>query len=444
MGKEEKRKEELIEGLTSKTKEIMKKSISKVSPKPAGKGQGETRVSKTISKETVTPQQKETDFIDDIKVNEIIKPEVSFEKDELIDDIGEITKGKLTKPLDIPIFSPEKSKSESDELEDIIKSVEKDVDTANNVKGTGRVDDSDRTSEEDLIDKLTKTEKVKEQRPTPVKVVKASELKESDRIRLDNEEGRRRDIQSARKLARLDARNDEGNRRGLFNSEIEQMTKEFNLLMDEKYPEFSRRKNIKGSKKRSEEELKQLEIDRVESRKQIVKDKQLIKIEKKKLNTKKVERLKNEKNRKSEEGEFKVNRLRRSEVHTFFEGDILLEQKEKTERNPDITGETEVQIKRREIEKYEKRLGRKIVPHRDIVESEESDFDRNSNTTAEDMIIKVPTASETMKDFKKLNKLIDVRRRLDRGVNEEEIFSVKKIRESEPPEEPFFRKTKEN
>ena len=292
MGKEEKRKEELIEGLTSKTKEIMKKSISKVSPKPAGKGQGETRVSKTISKETVTPQQKETDFIDDIKVNEIIKPEVSFEKDELIDDIGEITKGKLTKPLDIPIFSPEKSKSESDELEDIIKSVEKDVDTANNVKGTGRVDDSDRTSEEDLIDKLTKTEKVKEQRPTPVKVVKASELKESDRIRLDNEEGRRRDIQSARKLARLDARNDEGNRRGLFNSEIEQMTKEFNLLMDEKYPEFSRRKNIKGSKKRSEEELKQLEIDRVESRKQIVKDKQLIKIEKKKLNTKKVKKQK--------------------------------------------------------------------------------------------------------------------------------------------------------
>lgn len=445
MAKKEKSKEELFEGMEKKSPKLkLEKPISKISPQPAGKGQGKTGVSKNTIKETIRPEQKENDFIDDIKVNEIIKPDLPPKEDTIVDDISEVTKGKLKETIsEVPKFSPEKPKSDSDEIEDIIKSVEKEVDTINNVKGASKADDLDRTSEDDLIEKLTKKVEKKEL-PTPVKIIKASELDDTKRVRLEQEEDRRRKIESERRVARASAKNDEDSRRGLFNSEIEQMTKEFNLLMDEKYPEFSRRKNIKGSKKRSEEELRQLEIDRVDARKQILNDKQKIKIEKKKLNVKKVDRLKNEKKRKEEEQDFKVNRLRKSEVQTFFEGDILLEQKEKTERNPDIKGESEVQIKRKELDRYEKKLGRKIVPHRDIIESEESDFDDNSNSTSEDTIIKVPMVGETMEEFKKLNKLINIRRKLDKEVEKEEIFAIKKIREPKPIEEPIYRKTREN
>jgi len=424
-----------------------KPTVGKVSPKPAGKGQGATGVSKTQTK-PITPKStpKPNDFVEDIKLDDIIQPDLPPNDDFIGEDIGKATKEILqdeksklnTKPL-----SPEKAKSEEEELEDIIKTVEKEVDTPNNVGGKPKIDDSDKTSEEEFLDKITKQEKETEikVKPVPVKVVKASELEEPDRIRLDKEEEKRREIEKQRDLERKEAIEDENKRRRLFDSEIEQKKKEFQLLLDEKFPEFSKR-NSKNLKKFSKEELEAREKQRLDDRKKVFESKQKIKEEKKVLQQKKVVRLKNEQNRKSEESKFKVNRLRKSEVQTFFEGDVLLEQKEKQERNPDINNETEVQTKLREITRLEKQLGRKVVPHRDIVESEESDFDLNSDNTPDDIFIVVPKDNKPLKEYNKLNKLVNIRKALDKNKVEDEDYVL--TRKPSPKEIPLFREKRGN
>lgn len=432
-----------------KPKSNPKPPIGETSPKPSGKGQGETGVSKNApTKPTVSTRGSDElpkdDFVEDVKVNEIIPPTPTKGDDEIVDDISQVTKDILKGSLkeDDKPFTPEKPKSDEDEIEDIIKTIEKEVDTPTNIDGSGKVDDSDTKSEDELIDKITKQEEeVVEE--VPVDVVKASELEdEEERIRLEQEEQKRRELEEQRIEARIEAVRDEQERRTLFDNDIAQRRKEFRLLMDEKYPEFSK-SNTQGSKKPSESELRLKEEQRIKDRAEIAKEKQKIKKDKKRLQKRKVERLKVERSRKSEEQKFRVNRMRKSEVQTFFEGDILLEQKEKTERNPEVRGETEVQIKRREIARFEKQLGRKIVPHRDIVESEESDFDRSSNTNSDDILIKVPMDNKPLKDYKKLNRLVNIRKRLDKGKGKEEDF-IKKRKPSPESNEPLFRRKRRN
>tara|TARA_Y100000389_G_scaffold201553_1_gene244521 strand:+ start:3067 stop:4413 length:1347 start_codon:yes stop_codon:yes gene_type:complete len=377
-------------------------------------------------------EPKDGDFVEDVTLNEIITTDVPKSVDKPIDNVSdatnEILKDSLkenTKPL-----SPVKPQTTEEEIDDIIKTVEKEVDTAQNISGTDKIDDTDRTSSDDLIDKITDKEQVVT-KEVPVDVVKASELEdEKERIRLEKEELKRREIEDERRIERGDALEDEAERRELFDSDILQRKKEFQLLMQEKYPEFSKI-NTTGKKKPSETELKEIESQRIKDRRKIQQDKEVIRKEKAKLQKRKIERLKNERVRKAEETKFKVNRLRKSEVQTFFEGDVLLEQKEKQERNPDVRGETDVQTKRREVAKFEKQLGRKIVPHRDIVESEESDFDRKAQTEPDDILIIVPKDNKPLKDYNKLNKLVNIRRGLAKRAPAEEDFIKRRKRGSE-------------
>ena len=377
-------------------------------------------------------EPKDGDFVEDVTLNEIITTDVPKSVDKPIDNVSdatnEILKDSLkenTKPL-----SPVKPQTTEEEIDDIIKTVEKEVDTAQNISGTDKIDDTDRTSSDDLIDKITDKEQVVT-KEVPVDVVKASELEdEKERIRLEKEELKRREIEDERRVERGDALEDEAERRELFDSDILQRKKEFQLLMQEKYPEFSKI-NTTGKKKPSETELKEIESQRIKDRRKIQQDKEVIRKEKAKLQKRKIERLKNERVRKAEETKFKVNRLRKSEVQTFFEGDVLLEQKEKQERNPDVRGETDVQTKRREVAKFEKQLGRKIVPHRDIVESEESDFDRKAQTEPDDILIIVPKDNKPLKDYNKLNKLVNIRRGLAKRAPAEEDFIKRRKRGSE-------------
>ncbi len=393
----------------------------------------EPEVSKTKPIEpSKVSEPKGSDFVEDVTLNEIITTDVPKGIDKPIDNVSdatnEILKDSLkenTKPL-----SPVKPQTTEEEIDDIIKTVEKEVDTAQNITGTDKIDDSDRTSSDDLIDKITDKEQVVT-KEVPVDVVKASELEdEEERIRLEKEELKRREIEEERRSERDDALEDETERRELFDSDILQRKKEFQLLMQEKYPEFSKI-NTTGKKKQSETELKEIESQRIKDRRKIQQDKEVIRKEKAKLQKRKIERLKNERVRKAEETKFKVNRLRKSEVQTFFEGDVLLEQKEKQERNPDVRGETDVQTKRREIAKFEKQLGRKIVPHRDIVESEESDFDRKAQTEPDDILIIVPKDNKPLKDYNKLNKLVNIRRGLAKRTPTEEDFIKRRKRGSE-------------
>ena len=135
----------------------------------------------------------------------------------------------------------------------------------------------------------------------PVKVVKAIELDERDRVRLEQEEQKRRELDKARAFEIKEAMDDESDRRLLFDSEIEQQRKEFQFFLDEKFPEFSKR-NSKNLQKFSPEEIKQQEIDLLNDKKQVALDKERIKKLKVGLKKKKVVRLKNEQIRKAEEG----------------------------------------------------------------------------------------------------------------------------------------------
>ena len=419
-----------------------KRKITKPIPELRIPGIKKKKPSKVIPKRKPEP----TEFLEDIKLGELIKTKMPPKDDKEISDMGKVTKellqkeseSLLTKPL-APIIK----KSEEEELEDIIKIVEKEVDTPKNIKGGGRLDDSDRVTEEDLIDKITKQEvkNVIKIKPMPVKPVRASDLDEKNRIRLEEEEKRRRAIQKERNREIAEASEDEQKRRNLFDEEIEQKKQEFQLYLDDTFPEFSKI-NSKNLKKFSKEELEQREIKRIEDRRTISLNKNAIKKQKKDLQLKKVERLKKEQIRKAEEGDFKINRVRKSEVHTFFEGDVLLEQKEKQERNPDINKETEVQIRLKEIARLEKQLGRKIVPHRDIIESEESDFDLNSEIKPDDILIVVPKDNEPLKEYNKLNKLVNIRKFLDRDKKED--IDYIKTKNQEPKEIPLFRKNEKN
>ena len=417
-----------------------KEDLGKLSKTPFGTPKG--KPSKFVPEREPKPEE----YLEDVRLDDIITPELPPAEDVEVEDMGKLTKQLLqtekTKFNPKPL-SPKVSKSKEDELEDIIKSVEKEVDTAQNVNGKPNIDDSDRTSEEDLIDKITKQEKeIKVKfKPIPVKVVKAIELDERDRVRLEQEEQKRRELDKARALALSEAIDDENERRLLFDAEIQQQKKEFQFFLDDKFPEFSKR-NSKNLQKFSPEEIKQQEIDLLNDKKQVALDKERIKEIKKALQTKKVVRLKAEQIRKAEEGDFKVNRIRKSEVHTFFEGDVLLEQKEKAERNPDINNETEVQTKLREIALMERKLGRKIVPHRDIVESEESDFDLNSDISPDDILIVVPKDNEPLKQYNKLNKLLNIRKTLD--IDKSEDIDYIKTKNKERSEEVLYRKSERN
>jgi len=419
-------------------KETPKAPIGKISPRPRGKG----GTKPTFPPPPPTKPPKPNEFVGDAGLEDFIMPDLPPKEDVPVKDIGKVTKELLKNEkeiLKVRPLSPVKIKSEEEELEDIIKGVEKEVDTPKNVKGGGRIDDSDKVSEEDFIDKITKQEvkNVIKIKPVGVKPVRASDLDEKERIRLEQEEKRRRELDLEREREINEAKRDEEKRRILFDEELKQKRAEFQLYLDDVYPEFSKG-NSKNLKKFSKTELEQREVKRIEDKRKIKANKDIIKKQKKELQIKKVERLKKEQIRKAEETKFKVNLVRKSEVHTFFEGDILLEQREKKERNPDIAQESEVQIKRKEIAQLEKQLGRKVVPHRDIVESEESDFDLNSETKPDDILIVVPKGNKALEDYNKLNKLINIRKLLD--IDKKEDIDYNKTKNQKPKIKPLFRK----
>jgi hypothetical protein len=418
-------------------KQKAKAPIGKLSPRPRGK-----RGTKPMFPPPPTKPPKPNEFVGDVGLEDFIMPDLPPKEDAPVKDIGKVTKELLKNEkeiLNVRPLSPVKIKSEEEELEDIIKGVEKEVDTPKNIKGGGRIDDSDKVSEEDFIDKITKQEvkNVIKIRPVGVKPVRASDLDEKERIRLEQEEKRRRELDLEREREINEAFRDEEKRRILFDEELKQKRAEFQLYLDDVYPEFSKG-NSKNLKKFSKTELEQREVKRIEDKRKITANKDIIKKQKKELQIKKVERLKKEQIRKAEETKFKVNLVRKSEVHTFFEGDILLEQREKKERNPDIAQESEVQIKRKEVAQLEKQLGRKVVPHRDIVESEESDFDLNSETTPDDILIVVPKGNKALEDYNKLNKLINIRKLLD--IDKKEDIDYIKTKNQKSKTNPLFRK----
>lgn len=262
--------------------------------------------------------------------------------------------------------------SERTKLENAIEPLDTIVKTGEPLPNNKIVSDSDRTTVSEISDIVSKQIQLTKQPPV---VIDGSSLSDSDRARLIIEEDKRRYINNERFKDLEIAFEEEQNRRLLFDEQIKVMKSEFELFLKKTFPQFVGERNIKDS-----------DIQRTESEVNRLKEDGKLKV--KDIQKKQVERLEREKERKLIESNLKINKLTRAEVQTFFEEELIIEQKQKLSLNPEIENLNEVQKTLKEIGEAELRLGRKIIPHRDIVESEDSDFDVNSYTKPTDILIK--------------------------------------------------------
>ena len=304
-------------------------------------------------------------------------------------------------------------KTIDESIEEIIKPIQKVVDTPLILDGNKEISAVDRVPS-DILSRVVS-------RPKPniiekPQIIDVTVLSEIEKRRLASEEQKRRMMGDERSADIQQSFEEEQERRQLFDEEIEVMKFEFEQYLKDKYPEFDK-DNIENrdvvTNPPSPEELQAKEEEKQRLREEGRRNKQQQKAKKRNLQTQKLQRLEREKERKAQENEFEINKLRRDEINTFLEEDIIIEQKEKLARNPEIEGLNEVQIKLKEIEQFEKRLGRPIIPHRDIVESEESDLDPNAYTNSNDDLIIIPDNIDVVGDLDKLNKLRELRRELE-------------------------------
>ena len=304
-------------------------------------------------------------------------------------------------------------KTIDESIEEIIKPIQKVVDTPLILDGNKEISPVDRVPSDILSRVVSKPKPNIIEKPQVIDVTVLSEI---EKRRLASEEQKRRMMGDERSADIQQSFEEEQERRQLFDEEIEVMKFEFEQYLKDKYPEFDK-ENIENrdvvTNPPSPEELQAKEEEKQRLREERRRNKQQQKTKKRNLQKQKLQRLEREKERKAQENEFEINKLRRDEINTFLEEDIIIEQKEKLARNPEIEGLNEVQIKLKEIEQFEKRLGRPIIPHRDIVESEESDLDPKAYTNSNDDLIIIPDNIDVVGDLDKLNKLRELRRELE-------------------------------
>jgi len=313
-------------------------------------------------------------------------------------------------------------KTIDESIEEIIKPIQKVVDTPLILDGNKEISAVDRVPS-DILSRVVS-------RPKPniiekPQIIDVTVLSEIEKRRLASEEQKRRMMGDERSADIQQSFEEEQERRQLFDEEIEVMKFEFEQYLKDKYPEFDK-DNIENrdvvTNPPSPEELQAKEEEKQRLREERRRNKQQQKDKKRKLQKQKLQRLEREKERKAQENEFEINKLRRDEINTFLEEDIIIEQKEKLARNPEIEGLNEVQIKLKEIEQFEKRLGRPIIPHRDIVESEESDLDPKAYTNSNDDLIIIPDNIDVVGDLDKLNKLRELRRELESETDDDKDY----------------------
>ena len=135
-----------------------------------------------------------------------------------------------------------------------------------------------------------------------------------------------------------------------------------------------------------------------------------------------IKRVEEEKIRKQKEIKLVTNTKTAKNVSTFLEEEIIIEQQEKKDRNPEIDGLNDVQKIIKEANDMEVRLGRPIVPHRDIVESNESDFDSDTATKSTDILIK-PSQKSPFENYEEKRDVLEVlRQSLSNNTNEDDFI----------------------
>jgi hypothetical protein len=372
------------------------------------------------------PPRNPDEFVDNIVLpNPPTDMRVSM---DMVSDINEVVLRKVQEQSKKSIQP--KAINDISVANDSIEKIIRPIETVTN-KPTIRPDDKiistvDRVSTEELVNIVTKPKPSIISKP---QIVDSARLSEQDKRRLAVEEDKRRKLENERRVDIDESYKEEQERRMMFDDKIQNMKLEFEQYLKEQYPEFDK-SNIANKEvvadPPSPEQLREIEIQKQNNLAELKRKQAAQKTKESELQMKKIERLEREKERKSQENEFQINRLREDEIQIFLEDDVILEQKEKMMRNPEIQGLSDVQIKLKEIEQYEIRLGRPIVPHRDIVESDESDLDPKSYTTTDDILIKIPSDLNVVEDLEKLNKLREYRAELEQNSNDNVDFIIDK------------------
>ena len=358
---------------------------------------------------TPPPTKNSEDFIEDTPLESPMEM-----GDDIVLDINQevLRRTELESKKQLQPNPIDEIKTIDESIEEIIKPIQTVVDTPLVLDGNKEISPVDRVPS-DILSRVVSNPKP--QITEKPQIIDVTSLSEIEKRRLASEEQKRRMMGDERNRDIEQSFEEEQERRRLFDEEIEVMKFEFEQYLKDKYPEFDK-DNIENrdvvTNPPSPEELQAKEEEKQRLREERRRNKQQQRAKKQQLQKQKLQRLEREKERKAQENEFEINKLRRDEINTFLEEDIIIEQKEKLARNPEIEGLNEVQIKLKEIEQFEKRLGRPIIPHRDIVESEESDLDPNAYTNSNDDLVIIPDNVDVTGDLDKLNKLRELRQEL--------------------------------
>ena len=307
----------------------------------------------------------------------------SIRRKSITSKLNNLIERRLKSVLESPVLN---IVEETTKISDIIKNPEKAVEIGKPLKDNIKIDDSDKAKPFDLIDLVKPDDDGMHKMPDgtmmldsemeeDIIVIDKNTLNEENQRRLLEEERMRRTIEDERWSDLKQSFLDDRKRREHFIKEIALMKREFELYLKEKYPDIVGDKAIKTS-----------EI--VKTKDEILKARDSIKISLDKHKYIMIERLEKEKLRKVQEGKLKINRKEDSLVSTFLEEEIVIEQQEKLDRNPEIQKLNPIQKQIKEMKDMERELGRPIIPHRDIVESNESDFDTDTETDSTDILIK--------------------------------------------------------
>lgn len=232
---------------------------------------------------------------------------------------------------------------------------------------------------------------------------------------LDNERIRR-NTEDERRIAIDILIGDEPQTKLEFDEYITNLQLEFDLLMQSEYPWFTRTPTTTPKEK---EDLK-INIDVEQKRLK------MLQLSRRAKNRK---RREDELARKSAERALKYAELRDEEQQDIFEDTVNDDMIEESEENLDLNNMTDIERARKEINELERKLGREVVPHRDIIESTDSDFDIDSQLNPTDILIRDDIEMDTGLTEERQLELLELKESMDSD-EVEGLYITKKITES--------------
>jgi hypothetical protein len=229
----------------------------------------------------------------------------------------------------------------------------------------------------------------------------------SDRVKLLNEEAARRVYENERQKAIDASISAELAIRAEFDAYAKMLQTEFDLLMQKDYPWFVGERNITQSERAQKEAEVEIERKRL----------QIAAQRRRALHRKKFDA---ELARKAAEAQFKISRLRDDEAQEFFEEVVSDDAAELQEENLDNMTEMERAIK--EKIDIENKIGRKIIPHRDIIESTDSDFDPESQLNPDDILIRDDRETDIGQTEERQLELLQLQKSMESDGGDDEFY----------------------